>query len=218
MEDNNLLNNSQFGFRAGKSTDAVYELTKYITEHLDTNKKILTIFLDLSKAFDTVAHPILLNKLEKIGIRGVSLRLLENYLTNRTQQVKIKNTYSEEREIKIGVPQGTVIGPILFLIYINDIVDVNIGGEMISYADDTVLMFQDKCWETTKQKAEKGLSLMKEWLDNNLLTLNESKTYFMCFSIYNVNRPHYDKLIIHNKLCVNNKFLHCKCSTKIKNT
>ncbi|XP_052746931.1 uncharacterized protein LOC112051825 [Bicyclus anynana] len=174
LEQRTILSKSQFGFRRGKSTeDAVTNLTTLIIEKLDTNKKCLTVFLDLKKAFDTVSVPILLHKLESIGMRDTTLSLFQSYLSGRTQMVKIDKYISNELNINYGVPQGSVLGPTLFLVYINELCNLKIrNGHIFSYADDTAIVFTDNSWEDVRYHAEKGLRNIARWLNSNLLTLN----------------------------------------------
>ena len=117
-----LFYNSQYGFRTEHSTEfAALEVIDRILIEMDENEIPINIYLDLSKAFDTLDHNILLYKLNHYGISGSSLKLIESYLTNREQYVEIDNTKSKTQKIKTGVPQGSILGPLLFLIYINDI-------------------------------------------------------------------------------------------------
>ncbi|CAG4962825.1 unnamed protein product [Colias eurytheme] len=187
----NFFSNNQYGFLKGKSTnDAVNNLTGHITEHLDRKKSCIGIFLDLAKAFDTVSIPILLMKLERAGVRGLPLQLLKSYLTDRKQVVKIGNTISSECTIIYGVPQGSVLGPTLFLVYINDLCNLSLSnGHVVSFADDTALVFCGSNWMKTKQSAEAGLCKVMTWLNENVLTLNLDKTKFMTFSLYKSTQP-----------------------------
>jgi hypothetical protein len=197
-----LLSESQFGFREGKGTeDAVLTLTNDIICKLDAKFKTLCVFLDLQKAFDTVSVPTLVDKLEKIGIRGTFLDLIRDYLSKRIQQVKLDaNTFSAEDFTEpYGVPQGSVLGPTLFLIYINDLTELELSnGRVISYADDTALLFHGNSWNDVFSKAQFGIDLVTKWLNTNLLTLNIKKTNYITFSLAKACQPDTNlKLIVH---------------------
>jgi len=188
LDKNQLLHNKQYGFRQRVSTkDAVLDLIKSINNSLNAKRKCMSIFLDLTKAFDMVPHDRLLLKLEKIGCRGIVLELFKNYLTNREQQVKIGDTLSEALVIKRGIPQGTVLGPVLFLIYVNDMSRIIKDGQIISYADDTVLVFEGERWDTTIEKGRTGMKRVCEWLNLNGLLLNEKKTKYIKFGLNNTD-------------------------------
>ena len=121
IEKNKILTKHQYGFRANRSTElAIIELTDRITKAIDNGEYTIGIFLDLSKAFDTINHKILVQKLAHYGIRGITQLWFQDYLTNRKQIVKYNQVRSKEMVIKTGVPQGSILGSILFLLYIND--------------------------------------------------------------------------------------------------
>lgn len=188
LEANNLLAPSQYGFRTGKSTaDAVHDLTNYIVTNMDKGDKVLGIFLDIAKAFDTVSVPILIRKLEDVGVRGTQLDLYKDYLIGRTQCVKINQYTSEESTISYGVPQGSVLGPTLFLIYINDLGMLPLSnGKIITFADDTALLFSGETWWEVFNSAQSGLDVVATYLKNNLLTLNADKTKYLTFTIKSI--------------------------------
>ena len=117
-----------------------------IYNNLDTSTPIAITFLDLAKAFDTVHHQILLDKLYNYGIRGCAYNLLKDYLTNRQQRVKLNNKTSKFESVKMGVPQGTILGPLLFILYINDLLLDLPENAIVSYADDTAVISTAKTW------------------------------------------------------------------------
>lgn len=191
LERNNILSPNQFGFRQSRSTEqAVDLLVSEIVDCLDRGEKCLAIFLDLAKAFDTVSIPILLSKLEGLGIRGLALEWFGSYLLNRKQCVRVGEHISDFSNVDCGVPQGSVLGPTLFLIYINGLCNLKLANATtISFADDTAILIRGKDWSEAQSVAESNLSLVVEWLDTNLLSLNVQKTKYLCFSINAKGQP-----------------------------
>jgi hypothetical protein len=210
---NDTFSGSQYGFRKKLSTeDAVLALTSAIVENVDAGKKCLAVFLDLKKAFDTVSIPILLRNLHDVGIRGDPLKLLESYLTDRISRVGVGSTLSSECTVNYGVPQGSVLGPTLFLVYINKLCNMQLdGGRIFSYADDTAIVFTAGNWEHLKSRAEVGLARVADWLNIHLLSLNLQKTNYICFTKYNNSQPLLDfKIVVHR--CDQNSTMTCSCT------
>ena len=138
LDSYNILCHQQFGFRKGYSTSmALIRLSDQLFTAIDNKKFTIGIFLDLSKAFDTVNHEILFTKLEHYGFRGIVLDWMKSYFINRKQFVQYNNHCSDLKEISCGIPQGSILGPLLFLLYINDICNVSQILEVILFADDT---------------------------------------------------------------------------------
>lgn len=149
---------------------------------IESNEYTLGIFLDLSKAFDTVNHATLLHKLEHYGIRGNALEWFRNYLTCRRQMVNYKFTKSDISFVTCGVPQGTVLGPLLFLIYVNDISESS-KLSFLMFADDTNLFHSHKNRAMLSQIANQELGKVAKWLGANKLSLNVNKTQFIIFKV-----------------------------------
>ena len=184
LESSNFFSRFQFGFRKGKQTvDAVNELLNKIYESYNEKKYLGAVFIDLSKAFDTVDHNILIDKLEHYGIRGTPLKLFKSYLTDRRQYVSFNGTLSTTLPITLGVPQGSVLGPLLFLVYINDLPNALNSLNPVLFADDTTLYFSHYDSNTLSNIINDDLNKLKNWLDANYLTLNINKSYFIIFSL-----------------------------------
>ena len=188
FEKNKLLFDNQYGFRPKHSTEhAALELIDRITNKMDTNEIPLNIFLDLSKAFDTIDHSILLNKLKYYGLKGSTLNLFQSYLSNRKQYTEIEDTTSTILPIQVGVPQGSILGPILFIIYVNDLPQCSNKFDFIMYADDTTLSstIDSFCDINSNASADSLINAeidkVIEWLKINKLSLNKNKSKYMTF-------------------------------------
>ena len=187
FEENRLLYGSQYGYRKKHSTEtACIELVDKLYQQLDNNETPFCIFLDLSKAFDTLDHKILISKLKYYGLDQNAIEWFSSYLSNRSQYVEIDSVKSNLREIKTGVPQGSILGPLLFIIYINDINTVSSAFRSILYADDTSLnnvisFFTQGNTRSLSAKINAEINLIFEWLNTNGLSLNISKTKYMLF-------------------------------------
>ena len=143
LKDQNILYDKQFGFQTGHSTEhAIAQLVDQIYEAFEKNEYTLGVFIDLSKAFDTVDHSILLRKLELYGITDRNYAWIKSYLSNRLQYIQIdENSRTEFCVVKCGVPQGSILGPLLFLLYINDLKNASSVLDPIMFADDTNLFY-----------------------------------------------------------------------------
>ena len=182
VEKCNLISNKQFGFRKNRDTkDALYQISNIIYKQLDVSDPIAITFLDLAKAFDTVDHQILLDKLYNYGIRGSAYNLIKRYLSNTKQRVKIGNDFSQYKTVYIGVPQGTILGPLLFIIYINDILTSMPEDTILSYADDTAIIIIGKSWQEVENKMNDYLQQIANWLALNKLSLDTDNTIYMEF-------------------------------------
>ena len=182
LDKNNILHRHQFGFRQGHSTaTAILDLIHKINQAIDDEEYALTVFIDLTKAFDVIDHFILLRKLYYYGIRGTPLKLFTNYLSDRKQLTVIDGVSSNLKEIKCGVPQGSILGPLLFLIYINDLPHSTQNLHYVLFADDTSVFCKGSDPRTLFDYFNVQLHEISNWMKANNLILNIAKTNYMLF-------------------------------------
>ena len=195
-----LLSDSQFGFRKFHSTaSALLDCTNDWYVNLDRKMFNLVVLIDLKKAFDTVDHQILLRKLELYGIKGQALTLLKSYLTNRKQKCQIKNSFSSERLIKCGVPQGSILGPLFFLLYVNDLPQCLNKTKPCLFADDTNLTASGDSITDVEIAVNSDLENLRKWLIANKLSLNVAKTEFMLIGSKQKISNSHPNVVIENK-------------------
>jgi len=179
----NVLNDMQFGFRKKHcTTDAVTKLINDIGKYLDIKESVLTIYCDLSPAFDTINHVILLRKLQYYGIRGHSLRWFKSYLADRKHYVNYNGQDSEVENTNMSVPQGPVLGPLLFIINLNDLPNCLTSSGSILFADDTTIYGHDTNIDHLFNTMTHELQGLMDWFNANKLSLNLTKTYYTLFS------------------------------------
>ena len=182
LDKHDVLYKSQYGFREKRSTQhALLDIVSQIQSNMDRGLFSCGIFIDLKKAFDTVDHSILLNKLQHYGIRGIINEWFSSYLTARTQVTQIGHNISDKANTLCGVPQGSVLGPLLFLIYINDIYNSSDKLKFHLFADDTNLLYADKNLKSLETVVNTELTKIHNWLTANKLSLNIKKSNFVIF-------------------------------------
>lgn len=185
LESNSLLSNRQGGFRKDMDTSlTILEFTNYINCGFnELNLPTVAVFADLSKAFDSIDRDILLKKLSYYGFVGKLFCLLKSYLSNRKQLVNLNGICSSTCSINYGVPQGSILGPLLFIIFVNDLPDLKFNSRLSIYADDTVFYLHSSCINNTYKSLQQDLLVFQNWCNFNKLTLNVSKTKIMHFSV-----------------------------------
>ena len=189
----NLLYEGQYGFRKNRGTiDACTDFIGNTIEFLEKDMYVCGVFLDMSKAFDTLSHDILLKKLDLYGIRGKAFKWLESYLSDRKLYVEIENCKSTSENITTGSPQGANLSPFLYILYTNCITKYLKFSNVVLFVDDTSLIIAGKNVKSLKAKVTKDLELLKEYFDANLLTVNLDKTCIILFRKPNWDRPTLD--------------------------
>lgn len=187
FEDNEIFTKSQFGFRRNLSTtSAILDFVNNILNAYSDRKYASAVFCDLSKAFDCVCHGILLEKLRKYNFHPSSLALITSYLDNRSQIVRVGGLDSSTHTVKAGIPQGSVLGPVLFIIYINDLPYCDQNPTYQIFADDTTFTSISSSHEEALQGSCQAQARANKWFASNKLYLNESKTQRLVFSLRNM--------------------------------
>ena len=184
LNDNNVLSQTQFGFRKSRSTkDALLYFTECVHQNMEANESVFFAALDLSKAFDSLCRQRLQRKLVSIGFDNFSCALIHNFLTDRLQRATLSCISSNWISVKQGVPQGTNLGPVLFLIYVNEMRDLRITSKIVQYADDTLVFTPSNVYpQTAKQELEHNLENLVHFLEYTHLQVNPKKTEFITFS------------------------------------
>lgn len=209
LNKTNFFSENQYGFIKNKGTDlALYKFTSAILNGINNDKKVTGLFIDITKAFDTVSHEILLDKLYKAGFRGTVADWLKSYLSDRKQAVRLNGELSEFKAVKSGVPQGSTLGPLLFIVYINDLCDSKLKGKIFTFADDTALLYENENLEENYNNITEDFKVLKNWFYYNRMTINISKTSYINFSLRNT-QYFSQVLVYHNSNCEISST--CKC-------
>lgn len=214
LEKHKIINEDQHGFQKGKSTVTLLKnFTDYVNSNLNTNKVIITIFIDLKKAFDTINHTILIKRLKNIGIRGKILEWFKNYLKQRTMLVRINGKDSVTRVINRGIPQGSILGPVLYTIYVNQVFDYMEYCKMYMYADDTAMTVVHNDINVAMKFMQKDFNTFQLWIHDNELVINEKKTKIMCTKTPKKKRMVDINIQCHSHTCLHNGAYRdtCKC-------
>ena len=202
----NLLSPYLCGFRKGYNAQhALLRLKNNLNKSLDKKENVGLVMMDLSKAFDCISHDLLIAKLYAYGFDKNSIRLIYSYLKGRHQRVKINSEYSSWKEIIDGVPQGSVLGPLLFNLFINDLFLFVENSEVCNYADDNSLIISDISIDNVISKLESDIEILNSWFIDNGMLLNGDKCQFMIIGPSSVSRNNVEKITIAGKPLTNAK-------------
>lgn len=188
----NIIDENQFGFQKNSSAmSAVISVVDYLQVELNSHPDSIEacLFIDLKKASNTIPHDLLMTKLHRIGIRGPLYALLKSYLHHRRHVVNIDNVISKVviNRNSVSIPQGSAFGPLMFLLYINDIFKLELHGKVILYADDIAIVYVESDQDTLKRQMQNDLKLLNKWFSLNCLTMNTTKTKIMIFNAGNID-------------------------------
>lgn len=206
LEKYGLIDTQQYAFQAGKScNDLLEDFANQINSNLGKNNFAVCMFIDLSKAFDTLEHSKILESLQQIGIRGHVLTWFENYLTNRKYVVKVNDTLSDETDIECGVPQGSILGPLLYIIYANGLFQVPKRTKMYMFADDTALVATHKDLSKAVENLQEDFTKFLQWAHDMSIIPNKDKTKVVPIHVPKMNvRYNQIKIVAHCQNCLHN--------------
>lgn len=218
LEENSIINKHQFAYQKNRSAELLLqELTDFIYEKLSMNQTVIIVFIDFTKAFDVLVKDVILKKLQWIGINNIALEWFRNYLSDRNITVKLKNALSSKLKWETGVPQGSLLGPILFLIAVNSLPHfIRNFVRTWLFADDTTLVAANKDPEIAINRLQKEYIQLQKWTHDHGLVINEKKTkYLQIIKSGSINKNL--KLIHHDHECLHGEnFLNCKCKHLIE--
>jgi hypothetical protein len=210
LESLSLIASNQYGFKTDKSTsDALFSMISLVHEEIAKGNRVLVIFLDLAKAFDTVHREKLLKKMEYAGFSDATLNWFVSYFDARSQVVSISNVDSEMKNVDFGVVQGSTLGPLLFLLYINNITKLRIEGGLFLFADDTAVVSVGRTWDEAFARASLDLLKLKSWFDQNVLTVNIAKT--KCLPVYFRKDSGPERQVLRMHSCGDHRAVACGC-------
>lgn len=217
LEKHNVITKKQFGFQKKHSTTDVLKIVNdVVSSALDQGKFVGTILIDLQKAFDTVDHDILLKKCERIGLRGKIHNILKNYLSHRKACTRINNSCSNFCDVSCGVPQGSILGPLLFIIYVNDIVDIVENAHIFLFADDIVIMAINQDYDCMVKNLQQDFNSINDWFIENEVFISETKTVNLTIKTPHMKQMDQKSVYMHTERCSGNCSSTCIAVNKSK--
>lgn len=207
-----VITQNQYGFQSGKSTtELLSKFTDEVNTYLNDRKHVLVLFIDFSRAFDTLNHNLLITKLENSGIRGPLIRWCQNYLHNRKFTVKVNDTFSDYKTVTEGTAQGSVLGPLHFLSYVNDMSNCVKFSTCYQFADDTCFIVADKDPQKAGELLQHDFSMLSKWCHDSGLVLNVDKTKLLHIRSPHLKHSSFNNIIAHNHNCLHASGTQCKC-------
>lgn len=218
LTKNKLIHRRQFGFQPGKRVSMLLnELTEEVYKNLDDGKATMCIMLDYQKAFDTLGHKKILKALKDVGVNGMMYAWFKEYLRERKYEVNALNVDSERMDLDSGVPQGSFLGPLLFILVTNSLWDYVRDGELYMYADDACILLSDKSTENLYKRAQKTFNIVQAWSHDHGLKLNASKTKYMIIIDERKRDKGKGQLVVHDLECLHERERNgCGCKLMIE--
>lgn len=217
-----LISENQYGFQKGRNINQLLgRFSNHINQNLSKNMHCIALFIDFSKAFDTLSHKKLIDTLERTGIRGQCIEWFKNYLQYRTYRVKIENNLSATTHSIHGVPQGSKLGPILYIIYANEMLNILKESTVFAYADDTAILVSNNCLNMATQTMQREFNIITRWCHDSGLIINATKTKLMYFRPrhippININITFHNTECLHKLYNNNTNTIDDDCATQIE--
>lgn len=216
LEKFKIIDKKQYAYQENRGTgDLLDDMVDEMNERLHKGKHVLALSVDLSKPYDVVNHDNLFEALENIGVRGHSSKIFKSYLKGRSFRVKINNKVSHKEVLNIGIPQGSYLGPILYLIYVNDLRICFKNSQYFVYADDKMIISEHKNQKIAEENLRKEFGTFQKWCRDKGLSINENKTKIIHITTSHTIREPIN-INFHDRSCIHKKIVNCECERKVE--